>query len=166
MNEFSSEKLPSGQVERRPRRRPKLTPLTLIIFSLGIGLGFSLCYRLVLHRTIIVPEPSKGLSTCVANLAEIRLALEAYQRKHQKLPESQYDLLDGYLHCLPRCPDAQRMSYRTTFGPRTGFNLSDDPNYFLIECTGENHKSEFVAPNNPSFDNKKGLRLMGRWGDV
>lgn len=154
--------------EKRSFWRPKFTLLHLLflVFLVGIATGVVLSLQ---HTDLFVPHylksrPSDSVSRCAANVTRIALALEAYAHDHHgQLPQSQNELVPKYLAEFPECPAAHRMTYRTMFGPHAGYNPGDDPNYFLVECTGENHGSLWVAPNFPAYDNRSGLLVEQAW---
>jgi hypothetical protein len=155
-NEFSEE-----PGERRWRPRFTLFHLMLIVFLVGLGSGVCLSYN---NTDLFVPKylagkPTSGVSGCAQNVVRIGLAMEAYDGDHGHFPTSQHELVPHYLDRLPHCPTAGRMSYRTSFGPRTGYNTSDNPRYFLVECCGINHDNLWIAPDFPAYDNFSGLMM-------
>ena len=147
-----------------PRRRPKITPISLILFGLGVLLGCSITYMIMPHFLVNPSLPEIGLNGCTAQLEKISRAMEVYSLKNGDYPQSQHDLVvEGYLPEIPPCPVADRVTYRTAFGAHTGFNKSDDEHYFLVECTGTNHNWVGVSRNCPSIDSVSGLRLHQGW---
>lgn len=149
--------------EEKRRRGPRLTllHLFLFVFSVGVVVGIGLSYQ---NTQYFVPkylarEHQVGLAGCAKNLTRMGLAFEAYHHDHGKYPQSQYDLLPKYLGDIPVCPSAERVSYRTSFGPQTGNNKADSDDYFLIECCGRNHDTYWVKADYPAYDNIFGLMM-------
>ena len=146
-------------------KRPKISLMHLFMFCVGFGAG-AWCF--FLNRDLFVPSylekgRTSGIAGCAGQVARIGLALETYAAEHGELPQSQNDLIPRYLEAIPKCPVAERVTYRTTFGAGAGYNKTDNPDYYLVECCGVNHGSLFVAPNFPAYDNLEGLRVEQQW---
>lgn len=149
----------------QPRSRPRISILHLLLLITGLFMGLGLAWWNV---ELFVPDYLEGrrmhgVSGCSANLTRIGMAIEAYSQEYGGLPRSQYDLVPNYLKELPTCPAAQRMSYRTAFGPYAGNNRSSEPFYFLVECCGENHGQALLSPDFPAYDSKMGLIYERGW---
>lgn len=145
------------EISKQRRVRFTLLHAILLVFLSGMACGVWACY---LNTHLFVPahltaRPVGGVAGCARNLNQIAMALEAYAVDHHSYPRSQYDLLPSYLRELPRCPEANRMTYRTSFGVH--------PYHFLIECTGENHRSSWVAPDFPAYHSQQGLMVEQTW---
>ena len=139
--------------------------MSLVILLLGVALGFCLCFKLQdrFFPAYLQSQHGSELAACASNAARIGLALQTYKQDNGAYPASQYELVPTYLMELPSCPAAGRLTYRTSFGEHTGFNLTDNPDYFVVECCGTNHRSSYLAPNLPAFDNLGGLRMAHQW---
>ena len=142
---------------------PRITVLRVWIFTFfaGTGFGIALSYwnTHLFVPTFLSQQHQDGLGECARNLRGLALALEAYRRDHGHLPENQNHLRPKYLRKFPNCPEAKRMTYRTSFGPRIGKNPNDNPDYYLVECSGDNHKKSWVALNAPQYDGIQGLTI-------
>jgi hypothetical protein len=145
--------------DHRPSR-PTISLFAVLALLFGTALGaFGLFLYLANNTEIGRPQ---NLARCSSHLSRIGTALEIYKKDHGDFPKSQYELVPDYLEQLPICPSAQRMTYRTSFGPELVPN-TEVPDYFLVECCGHNHKGAQVAPNSPSLDSLTGLKVVQEW---
>ncbi len=95
---------------------------------------------------------------CKANFKNIGCALEIYAVDHDGYyPASLDDLTPLYLKRLPPCPAAGYSTYRLTVGRAAPLNDESYEEYYLLECTGEAHESENVAPDFPKWASPRGL---------
>lgn len=137
------------------RPRPAVTLLSCLILLVGVAVGFGLCYRI---RDRLIPRyleagKTQGIVGCASNLLRLAVAFEAYAKTHGGYPDSQYALIPEFLHEIPSCPVAGRVTYRTSFGPAATGEA------FLIECCGSNHKLNRIAPHYPAYQSSHGLRM-------
>ncbi len=158
-----SEILPHYGSPRSPRTPISL--FTLTVFVIGLILGTATTYHFR-HAFLWVDEgeyPTLGLAGCSANLTTLGVAVEAYAKNNGHYPQSQHDLVPDYLKEIPLCPVVQRATYRTSFGPEIARHPTTNPNYFVVECCGANHRNVRVAANFPAYDNVSGLQMKRQW---
>lgn len=128
--------------------RPKITVLTLMLFGAAAA-GW------MLHLWLL----ERKMDECKHNVKRIGRALEDYFRDHQEYPENQNQLIPDFLDEFPECPIVGCMTYRTSFGPHAGRNPFDNPDYFIVECCGDNHGVYGMTPNFPAYDSISGFMV-------
>lgn len=97
------------------------------------------------------------LTACKSNLKNIGTALEIYSTDHNgQYPGSLDELYPEYLKREPSCPQAKHATYRASFGPKAPFNDGNYQDYYLVECTGDNHP-EVTDPDYPKYNGIFGL---------
>lgn len=97
------------------------------------------------------------LSGCKSNLKNIGTALEMYSTDFGgQYPVSLEQLYPDYLKREPICPQAKHSTYRASFGPQAPYNSGAYQDYYLVECTGENH-ADTLSPDFPKYNGIDGL---------
>lgn len=106
---------------------------------------------------------------CRSNLKNIGTAMEMYSTDWSgKYPTALSQLTPNYLKTIPECPVTNEMTYRASFGPGVGYNISveledgtkSEPfqDYYFIWCEGTAHQEQYGTPENyPQYDGIQGL---------
>lgn len=133
---MAARRLSSGQETRRPEAWPMAPPSPRKRLGLLIPVGAACA----LAALLMVPslrerrraERSAAISTCMARLDEIGMAIGMYRADHTgRLPESLDQLVPEYLAGLPVCPYASSGTDKYRYEPP---GVGEAPSAPLVTC--------------------------------
>lgn len=139
-----------------------LSPLTALALGGGV-----LLLAAILVPNFVRAKARGQLTACKSNLKNVSSALEMYATDYDgKYPTTLAALTPNYLKTLPECPSAGKANYRLQVGLQAPMNVERNfeegpkgpwPDYYYIDCAGENHRSTSVTGDYPAFNAVDGL---------
>lgn len=145
-------------LEREKKRTGCVSPLSLLaLLSVMLVLGA------VLVPNFLRARARGQLTACKSNLKNIATALEMYSEdSNGQYPTGLSKLTPDYLKFLPQCPGGSSANYVLQLGADAPLNKSKSPDYYYIECRGENHRATSITGNYPAFNSIEGLIERGQ----
>ncbi len=132
-------------------RKRKWLRISLILILVALGI-------MVVAPNFIRCSCRGTLTGCKSNLKNIGTALEMYSTDHDgNYPGSLDELYPEYLRREPICPKADHSTYRASYGRQVPGNDGGYEDYYLVECTGENHDDVDYPPDFPKYNGVIGL---------